>query len=61
MYDCRQFADNLMILFTLGEPAVTLIGALHAGLGILHLDLRETNKWTFCSLHVPVKILDKNI
>ena len=45
-----------MILFTLGQPAVTLIGALYAGFSILHLDLRETNKWAFSSLHVPIKV-----
>ena len=50
-----------MILFTLGQPAITLVGALDAGFGILHLDLRETNKWTFCSLHVHVKVLSTNI
>ena len=61
MYDCWQLADNLVILFTLGQPAVTLVGALDAGFGILHLDLRETNKWTFCSLHAPVKVLSTNI
>ena len=50
-----------MILFTVGQPAVTLVGALHAGFGILHLDLRETDKWVFCSLHIPVKILSTHI
>ena len=50
-----------MILFTLGQPAVTLVGALDAGFGIIHLDLRETNKWAFSSLLVPFKVLSTNM
>ena len=30
-----------MVFFSLGQPAVTLVGALNTRFGIFHLDLRE--------------------
>lgn len=30
-----------MVVFSLGQPAVTLVGALNIRFGIFHLDLRE--------------------